>query len=179
MEAFTQIGAGVLAGATGWTLLEYLIHTVGHTFRGRTKASVEHLAHHRDVLYFSSLPTKITAALPALSAAFAGGYFGVGLPFAVAFTATLSAGWSLYEWLHQEIHVRRPKSAYARWAARHHLSHHFGKPNTNFGVTSPIWDFVFRTYDGDNLVRLLESQRARLPWLAEGPLPEVVEVVPG
>jgi sterol desaturase/sphingolipid hydroxylase (fatty acid hydroxylase superfamily) len=28
---------------------------------------------------------------------------------------------------------------------RHHLQHHFGVPHRKFGVTSPLWDVIFRT----------------------------------
>jgi hypothetical protein len=42
--------------------------------------------------------------------------------------------------------MRAPKSAYGRWARRHHFSHHFVDARYNHGVTTPIWDMVFGTY---------------------------------
>ena len=42
--------------------------------------------------------------------------------------------------------LRVTRGAYGRWARRHHLHHHFASPKKNHGVTSPLWDWVFRTY---------------------------------
>jgi sterol desaturase/sphingolipid hydroxylase (fatty acid hydroxylase superfamily) len=89
-----------------------------------------------------------------------------GLPAGVGFVAAVSLGWSTYEWLHQSIHVNGPRSAYSRWAARHHLSHHFNRPNSNHGVTTPIWDLVFGTYAPAERVRVPKRSCASVPWLA-------------
>lgn len=32
-----------------------------------------------------------------------------------------------------------------RWLLRHHLRHHYGNVNGDFGVTTPIWDRLFDT----------------------------------
>jgi sterol desaturase/sphingolipid hydroxylase (fatty acid hydroxylase superfamily) len=32
-----------------------------------------------------------------------------------------------------------------RWLRRHHLQHHYAAPDQNFGVSSPLWDIIFRT----------------------------------
>jgi sterol desaturase/sphingolipid hydroxylase (fatty acid hydroxylase superfamily) len=52
----------------------------------------------------------------------------------------------VYEWLHRREHTHAGWGAYGRWARRHHFHHHFVDGRTNHGVTSPIWDVVFRTY---------------------------------
>jgi sterol desaturase/sphingolipid hydroxylase (fatty acid hydroxylase superfamily) len=38
---------------------------------------------------------------------------------------------------------------------RHHLFHHYRDESVNFGVSSPVWDYVFRT------VRRLRPDRPR------------------
>jgi hypothetical protein len=63
--------------------------------------------------------------------------------------------------------VRGPRTAYGRWATRHHLYHHFAKPNKNHGVTTPLWDFIFGTYDAPKRMTIRERDVQRVPWLAE------------
>ena len=159
--------ASFVAGLAGWTLLEYVIHYwLGHLPKGRILISSEHLKHHGDILYFTPLRLKIRGAVPVLAVILiiVGGT--CGLPAGLGFVAAVSLGWTAYEWLHQSIHVNGPRSAYGRWAARHHLSHHFGRPNSNHGVTTPIWDLVFRTYAPVRRVRVPKRFDASVPWLA-------------
>ena len=57
-----------------------------------------------------------------------------------------------YEVAHRRTHTHPPRNRYGRWARRNHLHHHFGAPMRNFGVTSPLWDKVFGTYDEPGVV---------------------------
>ena len=41
------------------------------------------------------------------------------------------------------------------------------RPDRNHGVTTPIWDVVFRTYVPVKQVLLREQEIAAIPWLAE------------
>jgi len=66
---------------------------------------------------------------------------------AVAFTTGLVGAYAAYEVAHRRTHTHPPTNRYARWARRNHLSHHFGTPMGNFGVTVPVWDRVFGTYE--------------------------------
>jgi sterol desaturase/sphingolipid hydroxylase (fatty acid hydroxylase superfamily) len=158
---------GFVAGLGGWTLLEYAIHFwLGHLPKGRILISAEHLKHHGDILYFTPLRLKIRGAIPVLAVLLFVVAGTCGLPVGVGFVAAVALGWSTYERLHQSIHLNGPRSAYGRWAARHHLSHHFNRPNFNHGVTSPLWDIVFRTYAPVRRVRVPKRSLASVPWLA-------------
>ena len=162
-----EVAAGFVCGLAGWTLLEYVIHrALGHWPKGKTLVSAEHLKHHQDPLYFSPLLLKIRGAVPVLAIVGGGAAWGVGPSFAVGLVVALALGWTTYEVLHQAIHVRGPGTWYARWAARNHLYHHFGKPNRNHGVTSPLWDLVFGTHDHVERVALRARDVAGIPWLA-------------
>jgi sterol desaturase/sphingolipid hydroxylase (fatty acid hydroxylase superfamily) len=164
----TSFIVSFVAGLASWTLLEYIIHFwLGHLPKGRILISAEHLKHHRDILYFTPLRLKIRGAVPVLAVLLlvVGGL--CGLPAGFGFVAAVSLGWTTYEWLHQSIHVNGPRSAYSRWAVRHHLSHHFSRPDCNHGVTTPIWDLVFRTYAPVGHVHVPQRFRASVPWLAD------------
>jgi sterol desaturase/sphingolipid hydroxylase (fatty acid hydroxylase superfamily) len=158
---------GFAGGLAGWTLLEYAIHYwLGHLTRGRILISAEHFRHHRDIRYFTPLRLKIQGAIPVLLVLMlvVGGVFGAAA--GLGCVAAVALGWTTYESLHQSIHVNGPRGTYGRWAARHHLSHHFNRPNRNHGVTTPLWDVVFRTYEPVRRVRVPRRSLASVPWLA-------------
>jgi sterol desaturase/sphingolipid hydroxylase (fatty acid hydroxylase superfamily) len=155
-----------VAGLFGWTLLEYVIHYwLGHLPKGRLLISSEHLAHHGDILYFTPLRVKVRGAVPVLAALLLVVGGTCGLTAGLGFTVAVALGWTAYERLHQSIHVHGPRNAYSRWAARHHLSHHFGLPSANHGVTTPIWDVVFGTYVPVRRVQVAKRFQAAVPWL--------------
>jgi hypothetical protein len=166
----TSFLVSFVAGLAGWTLLEYAIHFwLGHLPKGRILISSEHLKHHGDILYFTPLRLKIRGAVPVLALLLLVVGGTCGLPAGFGFVAAVSLGWSAYEWLHQSIHVQGPRSRYGRWAARHHLHHHFSRPNRNHGVTTPIWDLIFRTYAPVRRVRVPKRFHDSVPWLASPP----------
>ena len=63
------------------------------------------------------------------------------------------------------LYVRGPSTRYARWAARHHLHHHFVTPRKNHGVTTPVWDWIFGTYQKATIVPVRSRELAGVPWL--------------
>jgi sterol desaturase/sphingolipid hydroxylase (fatty acid hydroxylase superfamily) len=52
------------------------------------------------------------------------------------------AGYLAYEFVHYGVHTL---SGGLVWWRRNHFHHHFQEPGRVFGVTSPIWDYVFGT----------------------------------
>ena len=76
----------------------------------------------------------------AIGALLLGGAFGLG--FAVGW----AVGYATYELLHWRSHHREPANAFTRYLHRRHMAHHRGGLHGNFGVTTPLWDTVFRTH---------------------------------
>ena len=70
-----------------------------------------------------------------------------------------------YEVAHRRTHTHPPRNRYGRWARRSHMHHHFGAPMRNFGVTSPVWDKVFGTYDDPGVVTV--PRRMAPVWLLD------------
>lgn len=134
-------------GMFSWTLLEYVIHRwLGHDPRYRGNPfGVEHVRHHAEGNYFA--PTIKKAAVAALVAVVVG---GPALLVAGAHGAAAIGGllvmYGAYEVLHRREHTHAGIGGYGRWARRHHFHHHFVDPKTNHGVTTPLWDVLFRTY---------------------------------
>jgi sterol desaturase/sphingolipid hydroxylase (fatty acid hydroxylase superfamily) len=127
-----QFAAGVLT----WTLAEYLIHRfIAHHY--------ETCAHHEDPLDYSVGPSwlQIIAMLFAPSGIFA----ILGIMWAwVGFVA----GFCAYALLHYIMHHGVNHSTWPKWLTRltaSHYYHHYFDDTRNYGVTSPLWDHVFRT----------------------------------
>ena len=162
-----SVGVGFVAGLAAWTFLEYVIHFwLGHLPKGKILISSEHLKHHANILYFTPLRLKVRGALPVLSVLLIIASVLFGLLVGLGFVSAVAVGWTTYEWLHQSIHVNGPTNWYSRWAARHHLSHHFALPHRNHGVTTPILDIILRTYQRVPKVRVVRRHVASIPWMA-------------
>ena len=159
--------AAALLGAFTWTFLEYVIHRfLGHFPRLRKNPfGVEHVRHHIEGNYFAPSWKKLgigvlfSALLCVPAIAIAGRSVGV------AFVAGLMGFYGVYEVLHRLEHVRAGASAYGRWARRHHFHHHFMNARTNHGVTSPLWDFVFGTYEAPALITV--PKKLCMAWLMD------------
>ncbi len=150
-------GAGLLT----WTFLEYAIHGwMGHRFA--TFVTPLHHVHHRDLRAVFALGAWLPALLPLVIGA-ARGACGWTI-----FYGGILAGFAAYEVLHYRMHFRAPICrAEARMRTRH-LIHHYCAPALFFGVTTPLWDRVFRTTASGAEGALLAARVASIAPL-EGP----------
>ena len=131
----------LVGGWFTWTLGEYLLHRFGmHEAKGKGLASREHLKHHADR---DSVLEKWALSWTGII------LFGIAFGFFVtpAFGVGWVVGYAFYDWQHYWAHRRAPRNRYERWLRRHHFHHHFGHPTMNHGVTTPVWDLVFGTYE--------------------------------
>lgn len=162
---FTSIVA-ILLGAFTWTFAEYALHNwVFHGTKGRNRFNAEHIAHHARTSYFAPASKKalfaalITATLSPVAVLLAGPVPGF------AYVGGYVAGYLIYEVIHRRTHTHAPRGPYGRWVRKHHMHHHFHNPKMNHGVTSPLWDLVFRTYEKPGLVRV--PKRQAMLWLID------------
>lgn len=152
------------SGALSWTLAEYLLHRFdGHGMQGRTRFSRFHLAHHTRPDTFAPTRFKAIAAIGTTIPMVTIGVWLAGTA-GVSFTAGFISTYLLYEWLHRILHTHPPRTAWGRWARRHHFLHHFHRPNLNHGVTSPVWDWVFRTHLSTDAPVVVPRRHAS-PWM--------------
>ncbi len=134
----------IAAGAVAWSLAEYWIHRL--LFHGDTSFEPMHQMHHalpKDMIGLASWATFIGfAGIWLIAETFAGGALGS------AFTAGFMLGYLFYCAIHIRFHHHGADarlSAYVAFMNAHHVAHHRGGKG-NFGVSSPVWDFVFGTY---------------------------------
>ncbi len=143
LEALLFIG-----GALFWSLFEYLMHR--HVFhmivdneRGRKFVYTMHGVHHeyprdRERLFMPPLPSLLLASL-----IFIGMHALMGW-YALAFFPGFLFGYLMYGSMHYAIHSFAPPSWLKALWRNHHL-HHYKYPQKGFGVSSVLWDVVFRT----------------------------------
>jgi 4-hydroxysphinganine ceramide fatty acyl 2-hydroxylase len=157
------VGANALlfvGGLIAWTFLEYLIHGwMSHAFR--TFASPLHQVHHRD----PSRVFTIHAWIP-IAATWLAGLAVWGLAPAMVFYSGMVAGFVTYEFVHYRIHFVSPPNRLEAYLRERHLVHHYRAPDRCFGVTSPLWDSVFRSGIADPEMRAMRAAVAATPPLA-------------
>ncbi len=159
--------AAAACGVLTWTLLEYLIHRwMGHDRRfRRSPFGVEHVRHHIEGNYFAPTWKKLVIAA-LVAAALCGPAIAIaGRAVGGAYVAGLIAFYGVYEWLHRREHTHPGSGPYGRWARRHHFHHHFVDARTNHGVTSPVWDLVFGTYQRPAKIRV--PAKLCMAWLLD------------
>lgn len=154
-------------GAFTWTFLEYVIHRwLGHDRRFRGNPfGVEHVRHHIEGDYFAPSYKKLIAALIAAALVSVPAVSILGKTTGLAYVAGLIGFYSLYEIIHRLEHVHAGFGAYGRWARRHHFTHHFTDARKNHGVTTPIWDYVFGTYQRPE--RITVPKKLCMEWLKD------------
>ena len=160
----------VLALALGvltWSLLEYFIHRfLGHEPKLRPNPfATEHVRHHSEGDYFAPTWKKLLAAAAFTALLSWPATRLLGVEVGLAYLAGLMGFYATYEVLHRREHTHAGWGAYGRWARRHHFAHHYSDARFNHGVTSPLWDLVFRTYRPVSTIRV--PKRFVMPWLKD------------
>jgi 4-hydroxysphinganine ceramide fatty acyl 2-hydroxylase len=59
--------------------------------------------------------------------------------------AGLVFGYVCYDMLHYATHHLAMKRGAWLWLKQYHLRHHFKDDHHGYGISSPLWDYVFRT----------------------------------
>ena len=163
-----------LLGVATWSFSEYWIHRrIFHTPRGKTVFNREHLAHHARTSYFAPTLSKVMVALGVTAVLSPVAIVVAGLPTGIAYVVGFVAGYTIYEIIHRRTHTHAPRGPYSRWARKHHMHHHFHSPRMNHGVTSPVWDIVFRTYERTEVVTV--PKRQVMDWLLDPLTGDVAE----
>jgi sterol desaturase/sphingolipid hydroxylase (fatty acid hydroxylase superfamily) len=138
------------AGLLLWTLMEYVIHSIG--FHWPTKSprwlavQASHGSHHEEPTDPMRIVAQLTTSLPVALVVFA----ALSLAFwdmkpAALVMVGVMAGYLAYEIVHYRIHLGRKTFWLPRALVRHHLYHHHKDQTRCYGVTTPLWDWVFRT----------------------------------
>jgi fatty acid hydroxylase family protein len=163
-EPFVLVAIGV--GVLLWLPEEYVFHRfVLHLPRLPWRLAWQiqkraHYKHHRvpDDARYLFIPMWTSPGLIALGGALGAGLLGGRGWLACAFGQAVML--CLYELTHFAAHMPyRPRTRWGRTMKRHHLLHHYKHERYWFGVTTPLGDWIARTWPDPE--RVPRSRTAR------------------
>ena len=138
-----------LLGIVLWTLTEYLIHRyIFHyepkTHFGKRLHYIIHGVHHDYPNDARRLVMPPSISIP-LAFLFYGLFLLIFRRLAPSVFAGLVFGYVCYDMLHYATHHFPMKRGLWLWLRQYHLRHHYKDDDVGFGISSPLWDFVFGT----------------------------------
>jgi dihydroceramide fatty acyl 2-hydroxylase len=137
-------------GALTWSLVEYLLHRYVFHFVGpkpwqRRFHFIFHGVHHDFPQDAKRLVMPLGVSIPIGLVFFLLADAAMPRPMACAYLAGMGLGYLAYDGIHYFTHHGKARSALGKFLKRYHLVHHHTGVEGKWGVTSPLWDFVFRT----------------------------------
>lgn len=136
-------------GIIFWTFFEYIMHRfifhwVSNNPRIQRVAYVMHGNHHefprdKQRLFMPPIPSLIISSLIFLL------MYAIMQKNTIAFFPGFILGYLIYGSMHYAIHTWNPKYKWMKPIWRNHHLHHYKSEEKGFGVSSHIWDLVFRT----------------------------------
>jgi sterol desaturase/sphingolipid hydroxylase (fatty acid hydroxylase superfamily) len=140
----------LVGGLLLWTLSEYWLHRkifhwdpdhpIGHRLH-----FIIHGVHHDHPNDKMRLVMPPGASIPLAVVFFGAFWLIVGTPTAYPLFAGFLIGYLFYDYMHYYLHHFVPKSQLGKRLREQHMRHHFQDHRYGFGVSSPLWDVVFRT----------------------------------
>ena len=134
-----------------WTSIEYVMHRfVFHepsAVRGLGSGGAAHSRHHQTPSEAEFILTPLSFSSPVAALVFGVLRLVMGSwERAAIMMAGVIAGYLWYEVLHLQIHTNPKAGAFLRRLRRYHYRHHFNHTDLGFGVTTPLWDVLLRTF---------------------------------
>ena len=140
------------SGLLSWGLLEYGLHRFAFHYDARSELGrkfvyAAHLSHHDNPRSIDGIFSGLLISAPLATAYLLLARLMTGSWGAASYLFTgLVIGYFYYVWLHFRSHHKRAKLRVFRYLQKYHLLHHHQTPELRFGVTSPLFDIVFGTF---------------------------------
>jgi sterol desaturase/sphingolipid hydroxylase (fatty acid hydroxylase superfamily) len=138
------------AGILGFTFMEYAVHRwVYHPPHGASDA-YKKMTYKMHGMHHDYPRDKKRLAMPPLVAI----VLATGLLFlfelvlgqySFSYLAGFVVGYALYLMVHYTVHVYAPPRNFMRALWVNHSIHHYSEDDVLFGVSQPLWDYVFGT----------------------------------
>lgn len=141
------------AGLVLWTFTEYVLHRFVFHWNAKSAAGkyfvfLFHGLHHDD----PQDPTRLV--MPPVPAILLSGalYLIFSLIFPAKYLQVLMGyfmiGYLCYDYIHYATHHFSMTSKVGKYLRKYHLQHHYAGEQSKYGVSSPFWDYVFKTTTG-------------------------------
>jgi 4-hydroxysphinganine ceramide fatty acyl 2-hydroxylase len=156
-----------LGGLLVWTFSEYVLHRFVFHYVPKAKWALRihfifHGVHHDYPRDAKRLVMPPSASIPmALILYF---FFDYLLPHNMiyAFFTGFIIGYLIYDMVHYALHHANFKSKFWKNLKKHHMLHHYNEPTKGYGVSSPLWDLIFRSdFEKKQAERAAEKEAER------------------
>lgn len=136
-----------------WTLTEYVLHRYvfhwsANSAAGKYFVFLFHGLHHDDPqdptrLVMPPVPAILIVTLL---------WFLFSVIFPAKYLEILMAyfliGYLCYDYIHYATHHFAMTSKVGKYLRKYHLQHHYSGEKSKYGVSSPLWDYIFQTTNG-------------------------------
>jgi dihydroceramide fatty acyl 2-hydroxylase len=139
-----------VAGLISWTFVEYILHRFLFHYEGDSAGwerahFILHGHHHID----ANAPTRLMMP-PLVSVVLGTAFYYLfdmvfGPVMAKPFFAFFVLGYLCYDYTHYYVHFFTPTTRLGKFLKSYHMKHHYSGSNSRWGVSSPLWDYIFGT----------------------------------
>jgi sterol desaturase/sphingolipid hydroxylase (fatty acid hydroxylase superfamily) len=148
--ALSSIGGMFVLGLIAWTLTEYVLHRyvfhwVNDTAWGKRLHFLLHGVHHDYPSDKDRLVMPLGFSIPLGTLFYLAFYATMGVRIGEPFFAGMVLGYLGYDGTHYAVHHFKQRTRIGKYVRRHHMLHHHADHDGGFGVSTPLWDLVFRT----------------------------------
>lgn len=139
-------------GAFLWIFLEYTLHRWVLHWNAKSEAGKEftarmHVNHHQDTKDESQVCVPILLSFPIWLGILALLiFFGANPQASILVTCGVALMSVIYDIAHYSTHYMSASNGFLKMLKKQHMLHHYSDHHSRFGVTSPFWDYVFRTH---------------------------------
>jgi 4-hydroxysphinganine ceramide fatty acyl 2-hydroxylase len=144
------VAALFVAGVFTWTFLEYMLHRFVFHYQPKTEWGKRmhfmlHGVHHDYPQDATRLVMPPGISIPLAIIFYVLFLVIVGPVYTPALFAGMVLGYLCYDMLHYATHHFSMKRGIWLKLKQYHMRHHYGDEGTGYGVSSPLWDYVFGT----------------------------------
>lgn len=148
----TSVGSTLfflVLGLLLFTLIEYIMHRfVYHSGKNyKDEANWQYKVHG---IHHAYPKNKDLLAMPIFLAILLGSlfffiFYMIFGYYTYFFWPGFFLGYAIYLFIHYIIHTQKPPKNIFRYLWKHHAYHHYLYEDKAYGVSSPLWDIIFRT----------------------------------
>ena len=140
----------LIAGLFVWTFIEYVMHRFIFHYPAKSKLGkrihfISHGVHHDYPNDSKRLVLPPVLSIPLAGFFYILFYLILGVVNVAPFFIGILTGYLFYDMMHYAFHHAHIENSFFKALKKHHMKHHFQDPDNGFGVSSTIWDVIFRT----------------------------------
>lgn len=153
-----------------WTFVEYSLHRFAFHYEAKSELGKNfvymiHGLHHVD----PNDPTRLVMPVfPAVCYAlilYPLFTLMVGPIWVKPFFSFFIVGYLCYDYIHYYTHHFIPTTRLGKFLKHYHMTHHYVEGNARWGISNPLWDILFGTYDIKGVKKSAKPvEQARAPF---------------